>query len=88
MRKSSKTVSLVLISSTFLFFGCGQQPQQQQACNQVGPDGKPSPNCAGSSRMHGAYIHTGSGAVTGTRSTNTSTGGFGAHGSSSSSAVS
>jgi hypothetical protein len=87
MRKSSKAVSLVLIGSTFLFFGCNQQPGQQ-VCNQVGPDGKPSPTCSGSSRVHGGHIRTSSGMVTGTRTTETSTGGFGAHGSSSSSAVS
>ena len=97
MRKSSQAVSLVLIGSTFLFFGC----ETQHACNQVGPDGKPSPNCSGSTRgaVHGGYYRstsgsTSSGAVSGTGSgtsapgTGTTTGGFGAHGSSSSSAVS
>jgi hypothetical protein len=94
MRKSSKAISLVLIGSSMLFFGCDQHGQ---VCNQMGPDGRPSPTCSGSSRstIHGGHFGT-SGGSTATGSnvgsgtsapgtgTGTHTGGFGTSGSSSS----
>ena len=76
MRKSSQAISLVLIGSTFLYFGCSSHDE----CDQLGPDGQPAADCSGG--HGGAHVHPTGGGAGASRVSGTRTGGFGSHGSS------
>lgn len=78
MRKSSQAISLVLIGTTFLYFGCSSHDE----CDQPGRDGQPAADCSGGHGGGGAHAHPISGGSGASRVSGTRTGGFGSHGAS------